>query len=149
MEVIDFLQLGKPIPAEVFKLSVANAYNQIIITNINGIILYANKGLERITGYSPDEVIGKTQKMWGGLMDGVFYAEMWKQIKEVQKPFYGEILNRRKDGTEYWAIAAISPILDYNNKLTGFIGTEEEATLYHSIKDQLLANHLNSDPRKV
>ncbi len=137
MDVRDFLKLGEPIPPEIFKLSVEKAYNQIIITDIHGVILYANKGLERITGYTPEEVIGKTPKVWGGLMPNAYYELLWKRIHDEKKPFYGEIRNQKKNKDEYWAIIAISPIIDYNDRLVGFIGTEEEASLYHSIKDKL------------
>lgn len=142
MQVKDFLKLGEAIPLEVFKLSVEKAYNEIIITDLDGTILFANRALERITGYTPEEVIGKTPKIWGGCMDPGYYSEMWKCIKEDQKPFYSEIKNKKKNGQEYWAIISISPIHDKNNNLIGFIGTEEDASLYKSIEEKLLTDHI-------
>jgi len=44
---------------EKFKLAVDNASDHIVITDPNGVILYANKGVTRITGFSQKEVIGQ------------------------------------------------------------------------------------------
>jgi PAS domain S-box-containing protein len=137
MQVGDFLHVGQPIPLEIFKLSVERAFNQIIITDTEGIILFANRGLLRITGYTPEEAIGKTAKLWGHQMPQSFYLDFWKCIRTDKKPFYGEIKNKRKNGEDYWAIVTVSPIIDHNNSLVGFIGTEEEAVLYRSITNQL------------
>ncbi|OIO55866.1 hypothetical protein AUJ46_00065 [Candidatus Peregrinibacteria bacterium CG1_02_54_53] len=46
-----------------FRLAVQNAYNHIIITNTDGVILYANQATQRITGYSQQEMIGKTPRL--------------------------------------------------------------------------------------
>lgn len=113
--------------SEVFKLAVQSAFNHIIITDPDGVVLYANSAVERITGYSEREVLGKTPRLWGGLMDEELYKKMWHTIKEEKKPFEGEFRNMRKDGREYFARAIISPIID-NKELLGFIGTEEDIT---------------------
>lgn len=128
MSVQQFISLHQPLPPDVFKLAVDRAFNQIIITDLEGIIVYANDGLECITGYSAKEAIGQKPKLWGGLMDLDFYKELWKCIKIDLKPFHGKVNNRRKNGSSYSAILTITPILDYNKVLSGFIGTEEEVT---------------------
>jgi PAS domain S-box-containing protein len=49
-------------------MAVQNAFNHIIISDVDGKIIYANNAVERITGYSTKEIIGKTPRLWGGLM---------------------------------------------------------------------------------
>jgi PAS domain S-box-containing protein len=137
MRVKDFITLNLPVPPDVFKLAVDRAYNQIIITDIDGVIVYANKGLERITGFKINEVIGHKPNMWGGSMDVDFYKELWQCIKKDKKPFHHEIRNHRKDGSTYYAILTITPILDYNDILSGFIGIEEEVTVYKDVRAKL------------
>lgn len=70
--------------------------NHIILTDIDGKITYANKAAQTITGYSFDEMKGKTPRLWGGLMSGEFYKNLWHIIKDEQKPYIGEIQNKRK-----------------------------------------------------
>ena len=74
---------------------------QIIITDQNGTILFANNLTEVITGYSLEEVIGKTPGIWGGLMPAEFYKEMWRQIKDEKKIISTTVTNRRKNGEKY------------------------------------------------
>lgn len=112
---------------QVFKLAVQSAFNHIIITDTEGIVLYANSAAERITGYTQKEILGNTPRLWGGLMAQKFYQKMWNEIKEKKKPFEGELKNIRKNGEEYDAKAIISPIMD-GEDLLGFIGTEEDIT---------------------
>jgi len=111
---------------ELFKLAVESSSNHIIFTDLNGTIFFANKGSEQVTGFSNQEMIGQTPRLWGGLMDQEFYKQLWHTIKDEKKPFEAEIQNRRKNGERYLAIARISPILDSGNNLLGFMGTEED-----------------------
>ena len=89
---------------EKFKLAVENVSDHIVITDPDGIIIYANKAVEKITGFRRDEIIGQkvgTQDNWGGKMDYEFYEKMWKTIKEEKKTFSGELTNKKKNGEEY------------------------------------------------
>lgn len=111
-----------------FRLAVQNAFNHIIITDPDAKVIYANASVQRITGYSNTEVMGQTPKLWGGLMPKEVYEEFWHTIKDEKKVFTGEFRNKRKNGEEYIARAIVSPILDDDGTLLGFIGTEEDIT---------------------
>lgn len=115
-----------------FKLAVANASDHIVITDPQGFIIYANKAVERITGFNREECIGKKaggRELWGGLMEDDFYQNMWKEILENKKEFSGEVKNKRKNGEEYVAEAHITPILDKaGKKVIFFLGIERDIT---------------------
>jgi PAS domain S-box-containing protein len=116
---------------EKFKLAVDNASDHIVITDAEGIVLYANQAVEEITGYSNKETVGEKagfKDNWGGLMDLKFYQKMWKTIKENKKVFSGDIKNKRKNGEEYDAAASISPILNQDQEVAFFIGIERDIT---------------------
>ena len=130
MSVAQFISPQQPLPPDVFKLAVEQAFNQIIITNTEGVIVYANQGVKRLTGFDPNEVIGQKPSIWGRNMDANFYQKMWKCIKTDKQPFRGEVKNRRKDGTEYFALLTVTPIIDNLGVIAGFIGVEEEVTAY-------------------
>ncbi|MBU0766331.1 PAS domain S-box protein [Patescibacteria group bacterium] len=119
-------QLKKLQKMEVFRLAVQNAYNHIIITNTDGIILYANQATQRITGYGQQEIIGNTPRLWGKQMPAEFYEKLWKKIKDERYPFIGECINKRKNGEKYQTHITISPIVKENGALIGFVGIEEE-----------------------
>ena len=116
---------------EKFKLAVENASDHIVITDPEGITLYANKGVEKITGFTKEEVIGKKAGIfnnWGGKMEEKFYAKMWKTIKENKQPFSGEVKNHRKNGEEYIAFASLAPVLSKKGEVLFFVGIERDIT---------------------
>lgn len=111
-----------------FKLAVDSANSHIILTDPDGKIFYANPAVEAITGYSPKEILGNNPRLWGGLMGKEFYEKMWRQIKEERRPWKGELKNRRKNGEIYSVLSTISPIVDENKNLIGFVGLEDDIT---------------------
>ncbi len=111
-----------------FRMATESASDHIVITDTEGIVLYANPAAARITGYSHDEILGKKaggRELWGGMMPLAFYEEMWRTIKIERRVFSGEITNRRKNGDIYQALASISPIVD-NGNLLFFLGIERD-----------------------
>lgn len=84
----------------------------VMVTDHDSIIQSINPAFMRITGYSPEEVIGQTPAiLQSGRHDQLFYQEMWTQLNEVGR-WQGEIWNRRKNGETYPEILTISRI-DY------------------------------------
>lgn len=114
-----------------FQLAVANASDHIVITDSEGIILYANRAVETITGFNPQKIIGKkagSPELWGGLMSKSVYEKFWNKIKNEKKAFTGEFNNHRQNGENYIAEAHVSPVLNSNNQVQFFIGIERDVT---------------------
>jgi PAS domain S-box-containing protein len=122
-----------------FELALNSTSDHVIITDVDGKILYANKAVEIITGYSHDEVIGNNPRLWGKQMEPEFYKKFWKTIKEDLKPFTGEVTNQRKGGTTYYAYATVSPILDKEQQLLGFVGVERDISDVKKYQENLEA----------
>lgn len=108
----------------------------IIVTDSNGVIKYANLAAEKMTGYSADQMIGNTPRLWGGLMDKETYVEFWRTIKVEKKVYIGELRNVRASGEEYDVLATVSPIIEAD-KLVGFIGMEQDITEEKKTRDEL------------
>ncbi len=122
----------------VFRTAIECSYNHTVITDIDGIILFANKAAEKTTGYSFQEMRGNTPRMWGHQMKLDFYEKLWNTIKQNKKSFKGEIINKRKNGQIYTALATISPIFHTDGNITGFIGIEEDITGIKETEQHLL-----------
>jgi PAS domain S-box-containing protein len=121
----------RPLAIEEYKLALDSASDHITITDAHGIILYANRAIERTTGFSPEEVVGKkagSRELWGGLMDRAFYDRLWTTVIRDRQSFVSELRNRRKDGTVYDASATISPILGSSGEVEYLIGIERDIT---------------------
>lgn len=98
--------------------------DQVVITDSDGFIVYANAALESITGYKLDEVLGKKPSLWGGQMSPEFYKDMWKVIKTEKKPIQVVVTNKKKDGTLYKAKLQISPVFGIGKEIKMFVGVE-------------------------
>ena len=112
-----------------FKLAVENAFDMVVITDSEGILLYGNKAVKKITGYAAEEAIGKKSgTLWSSPMPKEYYKEMWRVIKNDKQTFHGQLQNRRKNGALYEADVSISPVLDDNGSILFFVGIERDVT---------------------
>jgi len=126
---LDFTERRKA-EEDLKRLSIAieQAAEDIVITNTAGVIQYVNPAFERVTGYSREEVIGRTPKVLkSGLHGPSFYANLWDTIKSG-RIWKGRITNRRKDGNLIQEDATISPLLSSTGKLTGFVALKRDVT---------------------
>jgi len=79
-------------------------------TDLNGIITYANETFARISGYEPDELIGKPHSILRHPdMPKRVFKELWETIK-AEKIWRGYVKNLRKDRGYYWVYAEISGV---------------------------------------
>ena len=116
---------------EKFKLAVDNASDHIVITDPDGIVLYANQAVTKITGFEISEVLGQkagSKILWGGLENQALYEKLWDTIKNKKLPFIGEINNKRKNGALYVADAKINPVLNATGEVAFFVGIERDIT---------------------
>lgn len=116
---------------EKFRLAVENSSDHIVITSPDGTILFANNAVEKITGFSAKEIIGRkagSGDLWGGTMGAKFYEKLWSEIKINRKTFLGEFGNHRKNGEKYTAYASIYPVLDKNKTVQFFVDIERDIT---------------------
>ncbi|EKD24369.1 MAG: hypothetical protein ACD_81C00037G0006 [uncultured bacterium] len=118
---------------EKFKLAVESASDHIIITDLDGRVIYANKAAENITGYSRAELVGNRPSLWGKMMSSEFYKDLWETIKTKKKVFVGEITNKRKNGELYVAELRITPLIMDKGLLYGFVGIERDITVQKEV----------------
>ena len=116
---------------ELFYMVVKQTNNHVVITDPNGVILFVNEAAEQITGYSFKEMYHQTPRLWGGLMSPAFYKTLWDKKSGGEKIVY-EVLNRRKDGRLYVALARITPILR-EDEVIAYVATEEDITEFRRL----------------
>lgn len=125
---------------EIRKLSssVEQSPTIIIITNLLGNIEYVNPQFYKVTGYSPDEVIGKNPKILkSGNTPKELYKTLWKSITTGKK-WYGEFQNKKKSGELYWESANIFPLKNEFGDITHFIGMKEDITNRKNMEEDLI-----------
>lgn len=108
--------------------AVEAAANAIIITDRKGNIVWVNKAFERLTGFSAAEVIGSTPRMLkSGQEPEQFYQTMWKTIS-AGTVWWGDLINKRKDGSLYNESMMIAPMTDSSGTVTHYIAIKQDVT---------------------
>jgi len=122
------------------KLSAAveQSPSHILITDTIGRIEYINPRFTEVTGFSPDEVIGKYPSLLkSGYHTREFYCDLWDTLKSG-KIWRGEILNVRKSGEKFWESASISPLKNMNGEITHFIAIKEDISGKKKMEEELV-----------
>lgn len=100
--------------------------NSVIITDARGTIEYVNPYFTEVSGYSPDEAVGRNINIIrSDTMDHAIFERLWDTIK-TGGTWKGDLENKRKDGTHYWDRVTITPILDRNGEITRFVGIQTQ-----------------------
>ncbi|WP_143145135.1 PAS domain S-box protein [Arcobacter sp. LA11] len=111
--------------------------NGITITDKNQKILQVNSAFTDITGYSAEEVIGKTPKiLQSGLHDAEFYEQMRFFLKE-NNFWIGEINNKHKDGSIVNEHLTIHVVLDDDGEVLYYVGSFLDMTSQKNTEKKL------------
>ncbi len=117
--------------------AIESAAESICITSLSGRIIYVNPAFEDLTGYSLQEVIGKTPSiLQSGLHDTKFYEHLWQTISSGSV-WRGNFTNKRKDGTLYQEEATISPVKSSQGKLLNYVAVKRDITKELDLERQL------------
>lgn len=121
---------------ERFQQVIDSAFDVIVITDANGKITYINPAFETVTGYSSEEVIGKTTNILkSGCHDEGFYKNLWDTIK-TGNVWKGEFINRKKSGEVYYASSVVFPI--YAEGDVSYVSIQRDVTQEKKFYEQLV-----------
>lgn len=136
----------KQIENDLKKLSeaVEQSPASIVITDIRGNIEYVNKTFSDTTGFSFEEVANKNPRILAsGYTPINVYEDLWNSILSG-KTWYGEFLNKKKNGDLYWEEAIITPIKDHEETIINFLAVKTDITERKKVEKELELhrNHL-------
>ncbi len=118
--------------------AIEQAAEMVVITDVNGDIVYANPAFEAVTGYSQTEVLGQNPRLLkSGAQGEDFYRELWSDISGG-KNWRGRVVNKRKDGTLFTEESTISPVLDASGVITSYVAVKRDITGSLAVEAQLL-----------
>lgn len=113
--------------------AIRNDYDSILITELNlekpgPEIIYVNEGFCKMTGYSREEVIGKTPRiLQGPKTDRAVLDKLKRKLKEGHA-FFGQAVNYKKDGTEFVNQWDIHPLTDSDGNITHWVSYQHDIT---------------------
>lgn len=102
------------------------AEHGIYVTDPEGTIEMVNPGFCNLTGYTHEQLIGeRIGILKSGRMSADYYARLWSTIQSAQT-WREEIINRRSDGTLYWAFQVITPVADDRQRVQHYVGIQND-----------------------
>jgi PAS domain S-box-containing protein len=125
---------------------VRHTSNAVVITDAKRSITWVNAGFERVSGYTAQEVMGRSP---GDLLQcpdtDPDTIERMRAALGREEPFKGTLLNQAKDGTPYWVEIEIQPLRDDAGRLQGFMAIESDVTQRRQTQARLEAALRESD----
>lgn len=124
-DVTEYINQGKQLKSASHGLKMfrqaLNVAADVTFTNLDGVIIEANDRFVERTGYSREEIIGKTHNIVNsGYHPIEFFRDLWTTIK-AGKVWRGEVCNRTKTGETYWVDTTIIPLTNEHGEIFQYI----------------------------
>ena len=109
----------------------------VLITDSSGTIEYINQRFSVVSGYSLEQVKGKTPRVLkSGIQTPEIYQQLWATILAGQE-WRGELANRAHNGDLYWERLRISPIFDANDEICYFLAIADDISAQKQLEQRL------------
>ena len=114
-----------------------DAQEGIMVTDAENILLRVNPAFTRLTGYTSEDVVGKTPSLLkSGKHDDAFYQIMWETL-ERNHYWQGEIWNKRKNGEIFPEWLTITAVLDDTGSVRNYVASFSDITQYKAAEEQI------------
>jgi PAS domain S-box-containing protein len=117
--------------------------NAMVFTDVNGTIVDANRKFLDLYGYRLDEVVGANPRVLkSGRQTPAAYAALWKAISSPGEGHWtGEVINRRKDGTEVVVLLTVASVHDQDGRTVGYLGHAVDITKRRRMEEEIQAKN--------
>ncbi|MEY2687041.1 MAG: hypothetical protein RL375_1239 [Pseudomonadota bacterium] len=120
--------------------AVEHCAEAIVITGLDGKIVYVNSAFAGNSGYTRDEVVGRDSRLLkSGRTPASTYRSMWETLAQG-RAWQGEFINRRKDGSEFVELASVAPILDESGRVAQYVAVKDDITARKAADERLAQN---------
>jgi PAS domain S-box-containing protein len=124
-----------------FDLALAEVGNAVMITDAEGKIIWVNRSLSLLSGYTDAELLGQPPRLFNsGSQDEAFFRRFWQTIMAGQT-WRGDIVNQRKDGSRYTANQMVTPLFNAEGKISHYIAVLEDISERKHQEEELQQNY--------
>ena len=121
-----------------FQARLLDAVGQsVIATDLEGKVLYWNRGAEELYGWSPGEALERNLRVLTVPEELLDQAEEIRSELRVGRPWSGEMLLRRNDGSHVPILGTATPIFDERGNLAGMIGVSTDISERKALEEEL------------
>ncbi|GGH01349.1 hypothetical protein GCM10011416_20080 [Polaribacter pacificus] len=120
----------------------------LAITDKNAIIKYVNEKFCSMSQYSMEEIIGKTDILVrSGYHPKSFHRNIIATVSSGI-PWFGEVKNKKKDGTFYWTDTALIPFKDSNGNIYEYMAIKFDITERKNNEELLASKYVKTLEQK-
>jgi PAS domain S-box-containing protein len=117
--------------------AVGQTVDGVVIADRDGVITYVNPAYERQSGYPADELLGRPHTSFvGDFVDATVHAEM-NQAGRDGRPWFGEVDQRRKDGSTSLVQLSVTPVRDASGEISSFVAVQRDITELRAMEADL------------
>jgi len=112
----------------ILSTAVEQSPSAVVITDLEGKIEYVNSRMEQLTGYTAEELKGRSTSVFqSGDTPDEKYDALWQTVTSGMV-WKGELLNKRKDGALSWESVVVAPIFTEDSIIIKFVAIKEDIT---------------------
>ena len=115
-------------------------------SDLEGNVTFINDNFTKITGYTKEEILGKSHNLLKHPSNGVeVYQDLWNTITKG-KVWRERVLNRNKDGSDFWADTIIIPFQDeITGEIVEYLAIRRDITQMLTEKKEIIAKQIQAD----
>jgi PAS domain S-box-containing protein len=111
--------------------------DMVLVSNTSGVIQYINRAFSLVTGYMPEEMVGKNVRMLrSDKSSEKNFEDMWYNLAQGQS-WKGHFINEKKDGSLFQVEASISPIKSPEGSMKSYVAVYRDITKQLAMEQQL------------
>jgi PAS domain S-box-containing protein len=120
----------KGIMKRLFRIALDHSFTAVMITEAGAgyPIIYVNPAFRDLTGYEPQEVIGRSPSLLQGPGTDRSVLERLGRDIRAGRLFHGQALNYRKDGSEFMMEWKIAPVTDEDGRITHYMALQRDVS---------------------
>ncbi|RLL55665.1 PAS domain S-box protein [Mariprofundus sp. EBB-1] len=136
LDISDRLEREKQM--RLLESAVGSVNESIIITNVEGVIVYVNPAFTSNTGFDRDYAIGNSPAILNSKQQSKGFYELFWQTIMAGEPWSGRILDRKKDGTIFPVHLSVAPIFDEPGEITHFVAVHEDLSSAEAMQKKMM-----------
>ncbi len=128
--------LNELIFKNIFYTGMQSTPDWVLVTDTEGVIVYANEAVSKISGYALNEIIGRKPSIFkSDKYDSEFYRSLWDTLL-LGRVYKGIIVNKKKDGGYFQLYHTIVPV-KHNGKITHFVAISKDLSREIYLEEQV------------
>ena len=127
-------------PGDPFRAAVQDSITAIVVSDPtlpDNPLVYVNPAFTTLTGFAPEEVLGRNCRFMQGALTQAADVERLRAAIRNRERIELDLLNHRRDGTPFWNRLMVAPVFDAAGDLRHFVASQLDVTIERHRLQQL------------